>query len=51
MRMYEIEMVGKKLNIGQEYEFFQNQGPKEDVLPAGPKEEAGRGREQQWLSW
>lgn len=40
MRMYEIEMVGKKLNIGQEYEFFQNQGPKEDALPVGPKEEA-----------
>lgn len=48
--MYDIEMVGKKLNIGQEYEFFQNQGPKEDVLPAGSKEEAGRGREEHRLS-
>ena len=28
--------------MGQEHEVFQNQGPKEDVLPAGPKEEAGR---------
>lgn len=28
--------------MGQEHEFFQNQGPKEDVLPAGPEEEAGR---------
>ena len=27
--------------MGQEHEVFQNQGPKEDVLPAGPKE-AGR---------
>lgn len=41
MRMYEIEMSRKKLNTGQEHEVFQNQGPK-DVLPAGPKEEAGR---------
>lgn len=28
--------------MGQEHEVFQNQGPKEDVLPAGPKKEAGR---------
>lgn len=40
MRMYEIEIAGKKLNRSQEYDFFQNQGPKEDVLPVGPKEEA-----------
>lgn len=28
--------------MGQEHEFFQSQGPKEDVCPVGPKEEAGR---------
>lgn len=32
----------KRLNMGQEHEFFQSQGPKEDVCPVGPKEEAGR---------
>lgn len=49
--MYEIEMVGKKLNISQEYEFFQNQEPKENVSPAGPKEEAGRGGDSHQVSW
>lgn len=28
--------------MGQEHEFFQSQGPKEGMSPAGPKEEAGR---------
>lgn len=28
--------------MGQEHEFFQSQGPKEDACPVGPKEEAGR---------
>lgn len=41
MTIYEIFNGRTKLNIGQENEFFQHQVPKEDMLPAEPKEESG----------